>query len=335
MRDLPLNDPQWVHQNIYQFRDLSSKLNVGFKSNIQIIIPYSDVNINGTHNDLFPSQNVKGKQVIFRDRVTNEIFKYTFEDEYLYDFVIRILNLCLANNSGIVIKEKPQLIKFRVCELTDNIFKHATAKGEVVKVIIENSIKPYSIYDLPKSDQSILVDYCKGKIDVKPYYEDKCMIFLLESGDDPCFLRDIEAKISKDVFINSCSAKLRKSTLNSIKMKFLLLKTGNFTSVYKVNTYKYNDTLKDNVFDTVVITLNMTATDHDNHSEFIKKNRKKINTILTAILKLNSKTHKYVNYLELYDLTLTHDNILEAKFCFKKGLEELLNGEETQNDIQN
>lgn len=321
MRELPLNDKSWIKSNIISYK-CNGVWTVSFKHAIELLVPYSDLNINGQYRNT-PFKTAKGKKLIFRYERTygdQELFKYEIKEDSLYEFAKNILK----KNEDIEDIDCSEII-LKINENHDNIFKYSVSKGELIKEFLSLHM---DIDTLSQHDQILLIDYCRDKMDLQDCYENRIKTVFADSSDDVVTFKDITSRLQKDIFDQS-KINVTRRQMNDIKMKYLLLKTGYFSGVYKVNTTQFSDTLKKGVFDTVVIRVNMMM-NHKANLVFIKENRKKINTILSSILKLNSKTHEYVNYLELYDLLLTRDNILEAKFCFKKGLEELLKEKEKE-----
>ena len=114
-----------------------------------------------------------------------------------------------------------------------------------------------------------------------------------------------------------------KKLKNMIHIKFILLKCDTkFSGNYNIKFRRYNTNTNKNTFDIVDLEINMLE-NHETNLNFIKSNPDTVKQLLKEIIYVNRSTKKYANYLKLYNLTLTADNILLASFCFKDKLEKL------------
>lgn len=324
MRELPLNDKEWVmnHIGFYYSDWLNTRINLYLNDLMLIkdISELSEYQIVSQREKKILVENTKGKLLVFRDTVTSELFKFALKGEDLTQVLANALYYHNKIPQGV-------MANYRITMRSMYLFTNdgQSPKGKFIDNFINSN---YDTKLLSDSSSSLFRDYVSQKLNktkiiynVENSLKDQ-IINKIKSDNEPVYQSEF-ASFVLGLYNRSNAREILGANTDAINIKFMLLKTKYFTGKYKAYMDKYTDTRKNNkVFDTITIQFNMIS-DYDNNLAYLKSNNKEVKSILKYVIETNKLSKEYANYLKLYSLILTRDNILVARFCLKDGLENL------------
>lgn len=326
MRELPLNNKKWVEDHIVwyypNYNNAVKTINLYLNDLILIkdVSKLQDYQYINRKRILI--EKTKGSLLVFKDTNTSELFKIDSENKDLA--ILLVESLC---NNGIVDYKYIGAINHRITIDIARLFgtSNDSPKGRFVNKFLRDN---YDMSLLNSSSTSLFKEYVSQKLSsynistVEKSLDDKIMN---EIKNNNLTIYDYEfSSFVFSLYDKSNAREFLGENIDVMNIKFNLLKTNYFTGKYKVYMDKYTDNTSDKrkVFDTINIELNM-ASDHDADMLYLKANIKDVKMILKDIIESNKISKDYANYLKLFSLILTRDNILVARFCLKDGLQNL------------
>lgn len=239
--------------------------------------------------------------LILRDIYTDEIFKAVLKSSDLGKIKIRhgslFINGSNSNTPKTLIMDNYLNDKFDTSKLSavsrESLRNYITTKIEYSMVSINS-----------ESLESLIIN--KIFNDGNPVYEKEFADFIY------------------DLYQKSNAYEVLDQSYYGIKIRFILLCHNYFSGKYKVYTDRYADNMKENTFDSINIEIRMNS-DYIKNLQYIHHNRDYVNKLIRYILMHDETSKDYANYLKMYNLVLSRDNTLIARFCFKDGLESKCN----------
>lgn len=246
----------------------------------------------------FPLPKSTKSLLILKERNTHELLKYTVENKQIKKLHIRGTGLFIDGAMS--------------------------PKGKFVKEYLE---KKFNIKLLSDNNQTVFREYAMSKINYNNCYIHgeklrDVIINKIQSDDDVEYL-DSFAKFVYKLFVASDASEMLDKRYPNLNIKFNLLRKDNeFAGNYKIYSDRFMDNKNHKTFDVFSIEISM-CSDYDKNLKFLKQNTKYVKGLLKYIIEHDSISKDYANYLKLYSLVLSRENILMARFCFKDGLESL------------
>lgn len=331
MRTLPLYDSDWVLNHIEAWC-YGGNITVEFKDLVMI---HNDAEYN--YYNLIYIRTTYNNFIVFKDKNTNEFFKFGFIDWenaikrlIIVPAIHRQLNLRKLlfgryNVEGYNLHERHLLeeidydYKDYRDPYIDAFFKSKNIDTNKLAPSVFRNYRSWVKSFFPMKPLSKLSSTRINYIISKATKDDD--VFTMED-----FKRDLYSVNNVDEYNKSAVAALEKHS-DDIYIKYLLLKeSDNFTGKYKISYHRYNDNKKVNTFDMMDVELHMIS-DRQGNIAFIRNNMKEIKRLLKLIIYNNSKSKRYANYMKIDSMTLSPDSVLIVKFIFKDKLEKLLEEE--------
>lgn len=239
--------------------------------------------------------------LILRDRDTDEIFKAVLKSSDLEKIKMRhgslFINGSNSNTPRTLIMDNYLNEKFDVNKLS-------TVSRESLRNFITTKIDYDMISINNESVESLIINEIFN--DGNPVYEKEFADFVY------------------DLYQKSNAYEVLDKSYYGIKIRFILLCHDYFSGKFKVYTDRYDDNVKENTFDSINIEIRMNS-DYNKNLQYIYHNRNYVNKLIRYILEHDETSKDYANYLKMYNLVLSRDNTLIARFCFKDGLESKCN----------
>ena len=239
--------------------------------------------------------------LILRDRKTDEIFKSVLKSSDLEKIKIRhgslFINGSNSNTPRTMIMDNYLNQKFDVSKLS-------AVSRESLRNFITTKIDYDAVSVNDESIESLIIQ--KAFNDSEPVYEKEFADFIY------------------DLYQKSDAYEVLDKSYYEIKIRFILLCHNYFSGKFRVYTDRYADNMKENTFDSINIEIRMNS-DYAKNLYYLRENKKYVNSLIRYILEHDNMSKDYANYLRMYNLVLSRDNTLIARFCFKDGLESKCN----------
>lgn len=328
MRNLPLDDREWILENVTVSKRLDKRYAYpmfGYER-IEEFVIYTF-----KFHSLVLLNDYNGYYIVFQDINTKELFKL---DKRSWFDIKRSTLIPIFRDNGKIYDTRnyydQRKIEYKVdIELVKNSevmcnydrYKNIKKYDMIKKFCVENRILDSSSI---LSSESLFYTYAQGNLKYLDIYDmDKFIESFIFDDEylDECILNE-RCKLYFDQYYEDLSNELNKH-IDKLKIKAILLGRYNkFSGNYKIVFDRYIENKKRDTFDIINIEIGMMG-DYQENLKFVKENMRDVKRILKAILEAHPKSSKYANYMKLSSLRVTKDNMLVAMICFKDELEEL------------